>query len=378
MFVADVPPDVPPAYIETVCDDRRIDFNNVDFSNLTVDKLVSIANSSKGLKAQKEETLKLKMIAKNGFAFGAQGGYYQRVKDIKLFLKQNENNLDSVFNFQSLMLFGGRVVPAVIGSVRNTYNQENDDLVRMSALAYKIDEQARFSSVAPNWRTYLYFGDVSEPKVPDRAILPKTPHEKEVWEKSIRDGWNSGICQADKAYAVNIAKLRHDYIGMVRYHILMKKGIVSAPFVAKTDEKIVGDKDNISIGDMVLRITVKPGFELNASEWDALVQQDPFYKNAKHAEAPVGTFSLKSDALTGKESEQFGREQNVLNVSPVVRGGDRIVPRQVAGKDSDEGRLSIERMVNSFKEPVSGSGMQDESDFNASSRVVHDVRKGGF
>jgi len=287
MFVADLPPEVPPTFISAICSEKKISLDDVKYKNLTPEKLLKIAESVNGKKIRDKEDLRLKIISKSAFEFGAQGGYYQRIKDIKNFLKKYEVKLDTVFNFQSLMTNGGKVVPPIINSSRNTYNQEDFNSIRTSKLNYNIVEQARFSPVPPNWRNYLYFDEGAKPRIPDRAVYPKTSEEKKVWEKTIKSGWKSGVCQANKGYALNISRLRRDYLGMVRYHILLKKEIVSVPFVAQSEKKIIGRSDSIKIGDRLLRITVKPGFNLNSDKWDAVIQQEPFYDNVTNNIKPI-------------------------------------------------------------------------------------------
>jgi len=353
MFVADVPPDVPPAFVRSICSEQTVSLNDIKSERLSVKRLVEIANSVSNDKSVKSEGLKLKMISKVGFEFGAQGGYYQRVKDIKVFLKKYEDKFDSIFNFQSLMMNNGRVVPPIIGSAVNTYNQEEPDSARMSQLNYNIVEQARFSPVAPNWRSYLYFASGAEPRVPNKAVLPKTDIEKDAWKRSIAAGWSSGVCQANKGYALNISKLRRDYLGMVRYHILLKRGIVSKPFVAQTEQKITGEASSIKIGDRLLRITVKPGFNLDSRKWDAVIQQDPFYKKTKSKEM----FKMSGqDSLAEKVNVPIESAKNkILNVrdSKVISKQTSISTVPVKSKDAGNSVM--------FKGVSYGNGMVDNN-----------------
>ena len=91
-------------------------------------------------------------------------------------------------------LTAGIPVASVGPSVASVYGRS----LRLSGAAYKIESQARFSSVPPSWREYLNF----PPPTFDRtslvsALVPRSDEEERVWKLAVREGWQQGVEQAN-------------------------------------------------------------------------------------------------------------------------------------------------------------------------------------
>ena len=146
----------------------------------------------------------------------------------------NQRELDSIYNFVPLMI-QGKVVPPVITESRNLYNQSGTNQIRLSGAVYDIYTQARFSSVAPNWRDYLVFPQENNAyeliAFGATGFEPKNDHEKEIWVKATIDGWKQGQKQANDIIQNAMDRLNRDYIGMVRFHTFVAQGKVTMPII---------------------------------------------------------------------------------------------------------------------------------------------------
>ena len=205
-------------------------------------------------------------------SISAQAGLYWRSQQINQILKASESNLDRAFNFD-LMLLNHNVVPPVLDQSENSLNLDDPQTIRISDRTYKIVSQAHFTTTPPNWRDYLWM-NYTKPEPPAAGFLPQNAEEKAVWRKYSALGWQNGIEQANSIYAENLSRLKRDYIGMARYRNLLAHGMVSAPFVARTELGVTGDDSNLSINDQVLRITALPKLQTNPKRWKPILTNE--------------------------------------------------------------------------------------------------------
>jgi defect in organelle trafficking protein DotC len=210
-------------------------------------------------------TIRMQALRDTALSVGARGGLAYRATEINNILARYEKTLSRVFNFQH-MLLDNNVLPPVLLEARNTLNLTGEDIIRISDRQYQIYKQARFVTAPPTWRDYLWL-NYSKPETPDKTMLPRTKAEKIVWEKYIDDGWKSGVLQAELIYKENVARIKRDYDGMIRYRKLLDQNMVSAPFVASLDLGITGDAENMNVNDRVLRITAFPSLQQDGNQW---------------------------------------------------------------------------------------------------------------
>lgn len=205
-------------------------------------------------------------------SIGAQGGLAWRSKKINTLLTKNARYLDSIFNF-NLMLLDHNVVPPILVQGNSSLNLADPQTLRIDDRVYEIVSQAHFTTAPPQWRNYLWM-DYSMPEMPEPAFLPKTAEERAVWRTYVTSGWKDGINQANSIFTDSLARLTRDYSGMVLYRSLFLKGMVSKPFVAKTNLGVTGDDSNIHINDQIFRITSLPKLQSKASRWKPVVTRD--------------------------------------------------------------------------------------------------------
>lgn len=227
-------------------------------------KLKSYRSLSRStVEEEKVNEIRHMSLRNTAMSLGARGGLSFRANKINAMLNKNGAQLDRVFNFAPLVL-EHNILPPVLIEGRNTLTKDNGSTLRLADRSYTIIQQARFITTVPNWRDYLLMNYL-EPETPDRSLLPKNGAEAEIWDRYIQEGWSAGIAQAQTIYQENLAKLKRDIQGMIRYKTLLNQNMVSAPYVATTELGITGNSSAMTVNDRVLRITALP--ELQASNW---------------------------------------------------------------------------------------------------------------
>jgi defect in organelle trafficking protein DotC len=217
-------------------------------------------------------------IRETALSLGAQAGLAHRAKFIDEELTKEARRLDTIYDFNALML-PNNILPPVLLEGRNTLNLSESSAIRISDRTYKISKQAKFVTTPPNWRQYLWM-DYKKPDYPSVTLLPKTKEERAVWDDCIRTGWKNGLEQANIILEESLARIKEDFTGMILYRKLLAMNMISEPFVSHTDLGITGDASEIHIDDRVLRITALPALNTNSKDWRAAVSKD---KNALEA-----------------------------------------------------------------------------------------------
>ena len=245
-------------------------YDTVDTSNLSQLESVQVQVQT-GSSSSKTELsqLRSKSLQDSAMSIGAQGGLSWASSEINLRMNQDKKYLDSIFNFNVLVLNHG-VMPPVLEVGDNSLNQDDPNVIRVADRTYKIVQQAHFATTPPNWREYLLL-NYSKPTLPDKTLLPKSSEERDVWRKGIRAGWGKGIEQAYSIFQQNMARLKRDYRGMLLYRKLLEERMISPPFVARTELGVTGDGTDMRINDQVIRIVELPQLQTNSKHWNAVV-----------------------------------------------------------------------------------------------------------
>lgn len=215
--------------------------------------------------------LRLDSLREAALGAGARGGLVFETRIINKALDQVKRNLDTVYDFSPLMI-RGRVVPPVLTETREVYSQGDGSNLRLAGRSYKVEAQAKFSSRPPQWRDYLYIEYGGDP-MPSRTLMPSSSEEQEVWKRAVSEGWKQGIEQADLIFQTNLNRLNRDFTGMVRYHVLELKRMVTLPVVAEQNMPINSSGNTMSVDETLLRITALPEFNVDMREWTPLVSE---------------------------------------------------------------------------------------------------------
>lgn len=234
----------------------------------------SMANTKYTRAQKKQQMSKIREMAlkETALSLGAQSGLAARAKIIDQELTKEARNLDTIYDFNSLIL-EHNILPPVLLEGRNTLNLADAQSIRISDRTYKVAKQAHFVTTPPTWRQYLWM-DYVKPEAPNSTLLPKTKSEKDLWCAYTAKGWKNGIDQANTILEESIARIKEDFGGMILYRKLLAMNMVSPPYVSHTDLGVTGDGSEIHIDDRVLRITALPALNINSEEWRAAVAKD--------------------------------------------------------------------------------------------------------
>ncbi len=216
-------------------------------------------------------SIRLEAVRDTARSLGARSGLAYRGGEINKSLYAEEEHLNSIFHFHALLL-DDNVLPPVLVESRDSLTVSSPNVLRVADRNYRIIRQARFVTLAPTWRDYLIMDDV-RPPLPDDSLWPKTDEEQEVWEEEVEEGWFEGIKQADLIYTENLARLKRDYQGMIRYRMLLAQNMVSAPQVAHRQLGVTGGGEELSINDRILSIEALPALRADSKTWDPALTQ---------------------------------------------------------------------------------------------------------
>jgi len=217
------------------------------------------------IKIFKINHIREKIIKDTARSVGARAALAWSSANINKLLKVQSEYLDRIYNFNILML-DNNVVPPVIVEGDDSLKIDNPSTLRIADKLYRIVKPAYFTTVPLSWRSYLLM-NYSEPKAPNRALLPKTNQERDLWNRYVIIGWKEGLVQADDIFAVNVNRLNRDINGMILYRKLLAQGLVTKPFVSKADLGVTGNNNNLRINDRILRITAAAKLIKSIKHW---------------------------------------------------------------------------------------------------------------
>ena len=131
---------------------------------------------------------------------------------------------------------------------------------------YNIIRNVKIVSTARTWRNYLErsWGEV-EP--PPNILRPKDDDERIIWEGLVQKGWDEGVRQANEIFEEDLGRLNSDFKGMIRYRMMLAKGMVSAPYALHVDRGITGTGTEMRVGDRAVQITGIPQLVTGPDEW---------------------------------------------------------------------------------------------------------------
>src|SRR5271166_5557170 len=224
-----------------------------------------------GLAADGLEPGRQDILYHAGLAYGARGGLAARAFAINEMMRRYESMLDSVYNFDDVILRrpGSRIImrPPVVSEAEMAMALgDGGQIARETACVYSITKIAQLSSAPPSWRTYLV-RSWEQPSRPADAVLPRTEQEVQYWNKYVAEGWAEGERQAVEIFLNDLERLQRDITGMARYRVLLRAGVVAKPNVATKEQTVDGGGGELRAGDRIVTITSQPGLQANAGAW---------------------------------------------------------------------------------------------------------------
>lgn len=221
------------------------------------------------------DNIRLDSIYMEALKYGTQSGLYYRSNQLQKFIERYESQFSKIFPFNSLLLANGKVVPAVIVESKNNVMNENRYTLRTTNKSYSIIEQVKVINTPLTWRDYITFFSI-QPTLPDDTLLPLNPKEEHYWKMGTARGWETGVSQANSIYLENIRRLERDFIGMVRYHLMLKRGIVNSPITSSVKLGITGTEDDLNVNEIIFNIDRVSTFNKDGESWNALPELPDF------------------------------------------------------------------------------------------------------
>ncbi len=220
-----------------------------------------------GLEAGRADVLRTAALT-----YGAQGGLAGRSFALNEMLRRHEAALDTTYDFRTLVLPVGSagqtlMRPPIVSAAQMAFALgDGGQIARETSCIYQITRAASLSSAPPNWRAYLV-RSWSKPNRPTDSALARTDQEVAYWNKWVAEGWAQGEKQAVQIYLSDLGRLERDIVGMARYRVLLRAGLVEQPRVAFRTARAEGGQNTLHIGDRVITITDQPGLQGNPRRW---------------------------------------------------------------------------------------------------------------
>lgn len=213
------------------------------------------------------------MVRTAALTYGAQGGLAARSFALNEMLRRNQAELDGSYDFRTLVLPVGSgqtlMRPPIVSAAQMAFALgDSGQVARETSCIYQITREAQLSSAPPNWRAYLVRSWAS-PHRPTDAALPRTKQEVAYWDKWVAEGWADGEKQAVAIFLADLGRLERDIVGMARYRVLLRAGLVEQPRLAFRNAPVQGGRDSLLVGDATIRITDQPGLQGNPRRWQA-------------------------------------------------------------------------------------------------------------
>jgi len=198
-------------------------------------------------------------------ALGASAGLNYAMQKYRTEINKNATELDALYDFSKLTIANGVLAPVLVEGLAN-FNKVSDDQIRIADKIFKIESPARFVSVYPTWRSYLRFTFPTF-EIPPGAFLPQNEAEKAVWDAAIRDGWSQGEEQASRVLESSMARLERDFLGMIKFKILLEQRLITPTMVASQNLGVTGGGREMAINDQIFRITDHSALNPNTRDW---------------------------------------------------------------------------------------------------------------
>ncbi len=209
-------------------------------------------------------------VREAAISYGARASLAWRSYEIRHTLETRARSLDKIYNFRQLLIpapSGMMIEPPVITESINAMLIDGDgQQAAVSDRVYNIVNNARITSTARTWRSYLErdWGVVEPP--PD-ILRPENDEERELWEKLVTKGWYEGLSQADEIFQEDLNRLMADFQGMVRYRTLLAQGMISPPYALQVDRGITGGGNEMRVGDRAVQITGASSLITGYEQW---------------------------------------------------------------------------------------------------------------
>ena len=212
-----------------------------------------------------EAGIRLRAIRQEGLRVGAQTGLAQRYEMIVSFLKTIEPKLNVTYNFNGFLKDGRLLVPSLV-KVENSFTIDNAaGTATETRVSYTVEEEASIVSTAPTWRDYLW-REYAYPEPPHKSLLPRSDDEAEAWKRALREGWRSGVHQADESFQDNMARLTLAVEGRHLYTTLESQRVISPAALQINSSRVTFNGRTMNVGETLYSVG-QPVEYRGSQEW---------------------------------------------------------------------------------------------------------------
>jgi defect in organelle trafficking protein DotC len=216
-------------------------------------------------------TIRGQALREAALSYGARGGLAARAFAINEMLRRHEAELDAAYDFSTLVvpLGGGQTLmrPPIVTEAQMAFALgDGGQVARETGRVYQITRRAELTSAPPNWRVYLV-RTWTNPTAPPDDLRPRTRDEVTLWNQWVSEGWAKGERQAVEIFLSDLGRLERDIVGMARYRVLLRAGLVEQPKVAFAHRAVQGGHDTMRVNDRTVRITGQSGLNPNQKRW---------------------------------------------------------------------------------------------------------------
>lgn len=217
------------------------------------------------MSAQRINDLRVNSIREAVYTVSLQLAVNQEYNKIERQLEKSEVTLARMFDLSPFLLANNRMLPPIITESEDNLRLLTDEEAVASLVTFKIKSDARIVSRDLSWRDYLLIADYPVQKL-NPILKPKNKEESIAWSEAKAEGKRDGAEQAYLLYLDNLARLTRDASGAIRFHRLLKQGIITKPTLAsgKSETSISGK--TLSIGHTIYRLTEHSVYQ-EASKW---------------------------------------------------------------------------------------------------------------
>ncbi len=277
--------------------------------NYTLGDLENLNNNSAYYDNQVQYTnIRERALREASQALGMQAALNYESTQIDAILRNNEEELDQIFDFNQVM-YQDNVMPPVITKASNLVNiNPTGDTIRIAGQTYNIITPAKFVTSPPTWRDYLW-QSYPPASLPDKSVLPENSKEQAFWQANIVQGWDQGINQAIAIFGINLNILVRDFNGMLLYKQMLVQNKVSPYYVNRTEHGITGNAHHMVIDDQTLQITAQPELLYQSKRWGAT----PISTTPAPPQAPATPVATPSTPPTLEDALDKAVEPNELS-----------------------------------------------------------------
>ncbi|MDE1900603.1 MAG: type IV secretory system conjugative DNA transfer family protein [Alphaproteobacteria bacterium] len=235
-----------------------------DLENMSSDGDDAIKPNAVGLQIRADA------MREAALSYGARGGLAHRTFEIQRRLAEYDASLSKTFDFKRLLITAPSnllIEPPIVSEAdRAVLVNGNGQQAAVADRIYSINRAARIVTAARDWHLYLE-RDWGRVDPPPAVLLPKTDEEKAAWAAYVKQGWDAGVKQADDIFESDLDRMTNDFVGMVRYRVLLAQGMISAPYALAENRGVTGGGNEMRIGDRGVSITGQSQLIPQSGSW---------------------------------------------------------------------------------------------------------------